>query len=111
MVTYLGVHLSEGSPFTCPRVHCSVVRGFSVHVSEGSPFTCPWFGDSPVRRFTCPGFICTGFTCPYFSSTMTFLAEIEAVLMKRILYRVWGRRSPSGDPWEWRPVGGATPSN
>src|SRR6218665_2244838 len=34
-----------------------------------------------------------GFTCSYFSSTMTFLAEIEAVLRKRIGYYI-GLGSP-----------------
>src|SRR6218665_3111083 len=70
-------------------------------------FICPWFG------FTCSevhlygvhlsgvqlsgGSFVRGFTCPYFSSTMTFLAEIEAVLMKRIqgLYR-FGVATPRG---------------
>ena len=93
MVACPGVHLSEGS----------LVRGLGVHLFRGSLVRSSLIRVSLVRRF-----IVRGFTCPYFSSTMTFLAEIEAVLMKRILYRVWGRRSPSGDPWEWRPVEVAT---
>src|SRR6218665_3873382 len=61
---------------------CLWVHGRASGGSLVREFTCPWFGVSLVRRFTCPGF-----TCPGFSSTMTFLAEIEAVLMKTILYR------------------------
>ena len=71
-----------GSLIACPGVNLSegsLVRGLGVHL----------FGGSLVRGFACPSF-----TCLYFSSTMTFLAEIEAVLMKRILtVSVWGRHS------------------
>jgi len=74
------VDLSNGSwslvrGFTCPGVHLSVVSGFSCLVVQLSGVQLS--GGSLVR----------GFTCPYFSSNMTFLAEIEAILTKRILFR------------------------
>jgi len=56
--------------FTCLRVHLSMVWGF----------TC---SDVPLSE----GSFIRGFTCRYFSSTMTFIDEIEAMLMKRILYQ------------------------
>src|SRR6218665_2610220 len=65
MVACPGVHLSEGS----------LVRGLGVNL----------FGGSLVR----------GSLVRTSRSTMTFLAEIEAVLMKRTLYR-FGVATPRG---------------